>query len=331
MTPQEEKQIIDFSRTLSDPVRIDLILEKNGEGEPFQSFCNTLSRLAPEIRVEHKAEEEDAGPAIDVGTRIRYRAIPEGRELAPFLAMLPAVNGKPPNLSESVRKIVAAIRYPAELKIYIAPQCPFCPTAVTDVAALAMACNFIRLTIVDSVMFSESARADDIRSVPTVILEDQFRWSGQVDIHEIARMIVNRDPLKLSAASLKNMLENGGAGGVAQMMLDSGKINPAFFDLLAHEKWPVRLGAMVALETIAEQDAAVARQVIEPLWKRFDRVPDAVKGDLLHVFGETGHADAVEKLASVIAGPYSDEVKEAADESMEKVRANQGHGARSKT
>lgn len=324
MTPREEKQIIHYSRTFSDPVRIDLIPGKEEKKEPFQTFCNKLSLLAPNVRVEHKKDEDGVGPAIDVGTQVRYRAIPRDKELEPFLALLPAVNGTPANLSESIRTDLAAIRYPAEIKIYIAPQCPFCPKVVRDIAAVALAGKRIRLTVIDSVMFSESTQADNIRSVPSVILDDRFRWSGQVDVHEILRMAVNRDPLNLSAAYLKNMLEDGDADGVARMMLDGGQINPAFFDLLTHEKWPVRLGAMVVMETIAEHDKALASRVIGPLWDRFDRLPDTVKGDVLHVFGETGHEDAFEKLTAVKTGRYADEVKDAANESLETIRMTMG-------
>jgi hypothetical protein len=324
MTPRDEKQIIAFSRTFPDSVRIELIPGKEGRKEPFEAFCDKLSQLAPNVRVDRKNDEEGMGPAIDVGTQIRYCAIPEDKELDPFLALLPAINGAPVNLTESIRAEIAAIPYPAELKIYIAPQCPFCPVAVKDMTPVAMAGKKIRLTIIDSVMFPETAQVDDIRSVPTVMLENRFRWSGKIDLHEILRMAVNRDPLDLSGASLKNMLENGDADGVAQIMLKGGQINPAFFDLLTDEKWPVRLGAMVAMETISEQNSLLASRVIEPLWQRFDGLPDAVKGDVLLVFSETGHENAIEKLSAVIAGNYAGDIKAAASESLETIQMRLG-------
>ena len=319
MTPQEKNQITQFNSTLSGSIQIGVLTSNDGSGEAFTEFCQELSRLAPKIQVARKDADQADGPAIEVGSQLIYRAIPTGKELEPFLEAVASVGGSTWNLPEPVRETVSNIHIPADLKLYIAPECPFCPAVVREIMPLALAGEFIRLTVIDSVMFPESAQSDGIRSVPTLILENQIRWTGTVNIGEIAHMILNRDPLTLSVSSLKNMLGNGDATLVARMMLDSGKIFPAFIELLAHEKWPVRLGAMVALETIAEENATLAAGVIGPLWERFPQVSDAVKGDILHVFGETGHGDAAGKLKAVLSGPYTDEMKEVAGEALEKI------------
>ena len=102
------------------------------------------------------------------------------------------------------------------------------------------------------------------------------------------------------------------------MMMESGKIYPAFLDLLIHEKWQIRLGAMVAFEYLAEERKEMASQVIVPLWDRFSGVNDQVKGDILYVLGESKDPSVIPKLKSVSNGPYSGEVLEAAIEALEK-------------
>ncbi len=63
----------------------------------------------------------------------------------------------------------------------------------------------------------------------------------------------------------------------------------------------------------------MALQVIAPLWDRFSRVDDKVKGDILYILGESKDPGVIPKLNSVRKGPYSGEVLEAAVEALEKL------------
>ena len=153
--------------------------------------------------------------------------------------------------------------------------------------------------------------------MPTVLLENQFRWTGSVPLEEIVDVIITRNPNSLGASSLERLLKDGNAAQLADMMTGSQQIFPAFYDLLTHNKWPVRLGAMVVAETIAAQNTELAAELLMPLWQRFEAVSDQIKGDLLYVFGAIGHPTAVPWLQSVLNGGYDAEVKEAAREALD--------------
>ncbi|MCP4111682.1 MAG: hypothetical protein GY749_40195, partial [Desulfobacteraceae bacterium] len=146
------------------------------------------------------------------------------------------------------------------------------------------------------------------------------RWTGSVDIKELLEMIVNRDPLKLSASSMESMLKQGNVSLLTKMMLDENAVFPAFLDLLVHEKWPVRLGAMVAMEEIAEKNKKLASTVVEPLWNRFLHAEDRVKGDILYILGEAGDHELIPRLEMISEGQYDAELKEAASEAIEKIK-----------
>jgi hypothetical protein len=179
----------------------------------------------------------------------------------------------------------------------------------------------ISLHVIDGARFPEKAEQDDVQSVPTLVLEDRFRWTGSVSSEELAEIIRKRDPSMLGISSLRGLIENGDAQSVAEMMLASGSLYPPLFDLLCHERWSVRLGAMVVMETIAEENPALAAQAGEPLWQRFFQAQDPVKGDLLHILGETGEASLIPRLREV-AGDETcvADVREAAREAVETLR-----------
>jgi hypothetical protein len=205
--------------------------------------------------------------------------------------------------------------------IYISPQCKFCPEAVRQLLPLLTLNSNIRLTVIDAMYFPELAEMENIQSVPTLILEDHFRWSGSFQINEIVDVMKNRDPSMLGPVSLEMMLKEGKAGALAAMMLEKVQIFPAFYEVLAHPKWPVRLGAMVVMEELVENNLDLATQILKPLWERFHKVDDRVKGDLLYLFGQLKRTEILPQLQAILNGDYDPEVLEAAQEALDKIKS----------
>ena len=316
MTPEEEKKIAQWGRKLNDEIPLDLILTKNKQSELFRDFCDSLGRIAPKIRIKVEHEEDPIPPVIRIGN-VGYQAIPAGEELEPFLNVLNDSADYVKQLPLSLRNQLDELKIHALLKIYITPQCPFCPAMVKRLLSLAAVNEYVKITIIDGALFPEMAESDNIHSAPTVLLDDQFRWSGLVEVQEIVDIILNRDPAQLSAASLKSMLAEGDAVKVGNMMLDNEKFFPALLELLVNEKWPVRLGAMVAFETIATKDNKLAAYAVPFLWKSFPQAKDTVKGDILYLLGQTRDDKVIPKLKKVLNGPYPLDIKEAAEEALE--------------
>lgn len=98
-----------------------------------------------------------------------------------------------------------------------------------------------------------------------------------------------------------------------------GMIFPAFYDLITHEKWSVRLGAMVAMEEIIEEDRPLAAQCVGPLWERFPALDQQAQGDVVYILGEAGGRDIIRALETVLSGPYNAETREAAREALERI------------
>ena len=320
MTPQEEGRIRIWNETLSNEVSIGLRQTEDQRSSQFEEFCHKFSRLAPKVSVVSQDGAPQEAPNIQIGRGVRYHAIPLGTELDPFLEAISGLD-KGYSVPAAIGVALQRIKMPASLNLFIAAQCPFCPLTVRALIPLAGANEFVWLTIADSMLFPEMAQANQIQSVPTVVLDEQFRWTGTCPLEELGEVMIERDPASLGAKSLENMLKQGDAFRVAQMMMDRHSIFPAFLTLLTHEKWPVRLGAMVALEEIASRDPGLAEQVIDPLWRRFHDVDDPVKGDIIYMMGECGNLELTPKLEGVLkAAQYHPEVKEAAREALDKIR-----------
>ncbi len=287
--------------------------------EKFISFANLMADLVPSIRVKKDSDAMVSLPSLFIGNRVAYQALPLDRELEPFLAVLGDAGAFADRIAADVHQRLSQLSVPALVKVYITPQCPFCPLTVSLLLGLAACSDQVRLTVIDGEQFPDAAQKDRVSAAPTVILDDQFRWTGSVAAGELVTLMLDRDPARLGADALRSMVEDGNAQAVARMMTRRGKIFDAFIELLSHPRWSVRLGAMVAFETLAEEDPGLAAGVVEPLVAVFSAADDMVKGDLLHVLGESGNQAALPFLATVVAGDHDDEVRSAAEEAIEKL------------
>jgi hypothetical protein len=243
--------------------------------------------------------------------------VPAGTEVEPFVEALAPTT--PPRLSGELAERLKRMGVPAALDLYVIPECRHCPTAVRRLMPLAEAGGRVRLTVIDGALFPELAQAQGIRAAPTLLLDGQFRWTGSFDLEEVAALMLTRDPVSLGPASIELMLKEGAARRLAQLMAERNALFPAIVELLCREQWPVRLGAMVAMEELFALRPELAQQVIDPLWDRFEAVSDPVKGDILYVFGEIGEATLIPRLTSLLQAEMSDAVRDAAAEALAKL------------
>ena len=320
MTPQEEASIHSWHQTVSNDIKLTVRLAGDSQSKALGNFCETFARLAPRIDFQTDDAEPDDLAGIQIAPRLLYHAVPHGTELDPFLEAIQIFHQNESAAGLSGRMAPQPTDLPASLKLFVGPQCPFCATAVRQLLPLVRADENLRLAIIDSVLFTTYARARKIQSVPTLLLDDNFRWTGTLPIGEVTQMINNRDPVHLGAESLRNLLEQGQAGRLAAMMIAHGNIFPALYDLLTHPKWPVRLGAMVVVETLGDQNPALARQVVGPLQKQFNTADPMAQGDILHVIGQAGDSPVIPWLASIGSTTENPEIKEAATDAVQAIQ-----------
>jgi len=319
LTPLEEKQIIKLNHQLSENITIGLVASQHTSSRLFHEFCEELTRLAPKIKISKAEAGPQDPPQILIGNCLRYQAVPTGYELQPFLEALAAIDSDSLKLAEPIKILLKKNKLPASLTVFIAPQCTFCPQMVRRLIPLPMTDKNLQLTIIDGTLFPEMMQTYQIRSVPTLLLDEQFRWTGSVSLEELIDTLNTRDPVSLSPVSLESIIKEGGAGRLAAMILEAEKLFPAFYDVLTHDKWPIRLGAMVVIEEIVAKNRDLAADALSPLWDRFHEASVQIQGDILHVLGEIGDPLSVAWLENVLSGNFDQEVKEAAREATKKI------------
>ena len=247
---------------------------------------------------------------------IRFQALPEDDKLDGFIDALKPLDGADAGLRPVSHELLTDMTLPAEIRLYIAPGCPFCPKALQEWVALARASDKLRLLVIDAALFPETAREENIRAVPTLILDDHLRWSGRIPVGDVLEQLATRDPGRLSADALDGIIKDGQAEQVARAMIENATLFPAIIDLLCHDKWPVRLGAMVVMESIAAKNPPLAARVVPLLRQRYGHLDDPVRGDVLYIIGETGDHQTVRFLQDILQDSTNGEIRQAATEAL---------------
>lgn len=294
-------------RTTPDP--------RTGE---FQRFLEEFAAFSDRVRIIHEEGEAAELPAILISPSLTYQALPFDRELAPFLEILTNSLGNLERPDPALQQQLAQISWPAEVTVFIASACPHCPEVVRRISPLAFQQPWIHISIVDGALFPELPDPLGIRAVPTVVLDDNFRWTGSLDRNDFLETVIHRDGALLPVSALKTLLKEGQAERLAEMMLDRGEIFPAFTDLVTHPEWSVRLGAVVVVEEMAEKNPGLAGSILPPLWERFSTAETTVKGDILYLTGLAGSPEEWgDRLRAILGSDLPEDLREGAREALD--------------
>ncbi len=312
--------IQNFSKAGHIKTRIQLITTGHAEDHQFIANADALLTLMPDLSIA--PQKGDTGlPGFRLKDNITWSALPLDKELEPFLEALSILSGRMPLLSGDTLKTLDDIDIPVRLTLYIALQCPFCPTVVKTVAPLALYCPHILLHIIDGSLFPEVATKEGVMSAPCLILDDGFRWTGHVSADEILNMILHRDPSQLSPETLQTILEQGDAAWITRQMSEKNQIFDGFVALLLHDTWSVRLGAMVIVEELCESHSDLAAKLSPILMDRFDEKEIPVKGDILYVLGLLGDESTKEWIKAKLSSFEQPDLMDAAMDALDSLAA----------
>lgn len=316
LTDREKTDIENWRHEIKEDILLQLSIKDDNAGRQMQEFCSELAELVPQIILKHGNEDIEFS-GIMIRQNISYHAVPLSREFMPFLSALSSTAFPPEGISGELRSILSQTTTPAMLKVYVSPHCPFCPNTVTQCLAIAGINNSISVSVIDGYLFPGQAAKDNVRSVPTLVLDNRFRWTGSVDLKELINVIAQRDPVLFGVETLKNIIHEGRAEELAEMMAERGEVFPALLEVLTDIKWNVRLGAMATFEYLIEKSPDLCRRINMELCNRFPDQDDRIKGDIIYLLGESGDQSMVPFLKSLINGSFSQEVREAAADALD--------------
>ncbi len=323
---QIKKLAAGIDRYIEGQCEIALAVSGHAEDEYFVEFSQKLCEQTDKLVVIKKKTDAGSLPGFVLKDNLLWSGLPLEKQADIFCHIIAQTqeNGAESPVSEkddTLAHMLDMLDFPVNMKLYVSIMCPHCPVVVKDFIPLAFYCDNIHLHIIDGSLFDREAADDSVMSVPCLILDNDLRWTAGADPGEIVRAALDRDPSKLSAESLRNFLEQGDAAAVAAMMIKKGMIFDNFVELLVHEKWSVRLGAVVVIEELAERAPELAENICPVLIGRFDDYDIPVQGDILYALGEAGNRETMEWIRARLPDFENPDLGDVAKEAIESINS----------
>lgn len=145
-------------------------------------------QVAQEYRLEYapavvvRSEDKDYG--------IRYLGIPAGFEFASLVGAIEDVGRSDPGISPDSRLMLANLRQPVHIRVFVTYGCPYCPGAVRLAHKLAMASDLITAEGVSSEEFPELANRFGVMAVPKTVINDRHSFEGALPEPQFVQQVL---------------------------------------------------------------------------------------------------------------------------------------------
>jgi hypothetical protein len=311
---------------LASGATLRLVRTEGPQSRAIERFMRDFCELAPRIVVEERAGRDGELPGLYIGESWRLHLVPEGTELGPFLDLLSAIDRGKADIRDDIRGILEHHPGGISLTLFLSTLCPNCPVVMRQIAPLPLVNPRIHLIVIDGILFPDLALEQRIQAVPTLIGEGGVRWTGQIRLEAVIEALLKKDEERFSREILEQMITEGNAAPLADMMIRAGRLFPAFLDVLTSDFFSIRLGAMVVMEDLGERAPVLARTSLEPLWGKMAGVEEAVKGDIVYLIGAIGDSGWISRLEALVQEGLSPELEDAVRDALEALEAR-NHGA----
>ena len=154
----------------------------------IQEFAALNDKIAVEIydfvADADKAKEYgiDKIPALaiigDEDYGVRIYGIPYGYELQTLTEAVINVSRGRTDLSDSTKAILAEVKAPVHIQVFVTLTCPHCAAAAAVAHKLAVESNMIRADVIDASEFPTLAQKYTVIGVPKVVINEKVEFVG---------------------------------------------------------------------------------------------------------------------------------------------------------
>jgi len=322
LADRELMSVQEATRDLSQAVT--LVIHAATPVDPFEKNLLNVARQVAGVSSDLVTLEESSEPVLpgkpsitlasERAKNIHYLAVPEGFELDPFLDAIAWLGGGKVLPDAPALKPLDQMTSSAELLVLIAAACPHCPTLVRKVLALAVRQPLIRVIVANAVRFEDLALRYKVKSTPTLIINEASTLVGNEEEEEIVRHLVGSGEASSLTEVLESMITAGRAEDAARLMI--GRRQPhAILPLYRSTHFPLRVGALVAMEEALDQDSRSLDGIVEDLMELLVQEDKGLKGATVALLGKIGDSRAIPGLR-VAAQDSDPDVREAAEEAL---------------
>lgn len=190
----------EFGKSLKNPVEIYVVVSDNCQyynesKELIQEVASTNDKIKYKILDMNKykdflskiklPEGVDHGPLflfkgphgkINFG----FIGLPAGHEFSAFIHDIISVSTNHLHISRETINKLSKIKKPVDIKVFVTPTCPYCPSAVYLAHQFAMVNENINAFMVEAMEFPKLADKYKVMAVPKNVINDKVEFEGAV-------------------------------------------------------------------------------------------------------------------------------------------------------
>jgi hypothetical protein len=305
------------------PETLTLRYHPGGEDMAARAMEGWVEALAKEAGGRLVFEREEAQdqaflPSLCLSTRsashVHYHFVPEGPELPVFRDFLWDASSQG---THETAHATAPERpaLPHEMFLFVSAHCPNCPRAVRTVHGLARKLPNLSAHLFEAMQQTDLAEKHNIQSVPTLLIDQELRYVGDLDEEKLYSLLQAGDPQSLLHERIRKQIKEGNALEAAEWIAEGG--DPSFLATdLGESTLEERIALLVALEEALETDPRCLDRMVDPLLPHLEAENPSVRGDIADLLGKIGDGKALPAIKKLLEDPDPN-VVEAAEEAVE--------------
>ncbi len=148
----------------------------------------------PETDGEKAAEMDvDAVPTIIVSAeghgRVRFVGTPSGYEFTSLLTCIVDAGGEEEPLGEEMRSFLDRLEEDLEMKVFVTPECPYCPASAVLATRMARYSEHVRASVYEAQEFPEISARYRVQGVPRTVVNDRLYAEGALPEPRLAKAL----------------------------------------------------------------------------------------------------------------------------------------------
>jgi glutaredoxin-like protein len=167
--------------------------------ELAEELAGTTDKIRLEVFEFMKDKEKVAQMGVDKvpatvirndrGSQVKFYGMPAGYEFSTFLTDIIQLSRGETELSPETKKVVAGLKVPVHVQVFVTPTCPYCPGAVSLAHQFAMENPHIKSDMVEVSEFPQLAVKYNVMGVPKTVINETIELVGLQPEEEFLRQV----------------------------------------------------------------------------------------------------------------------------------------------
>jgi thioredoxin reductase (NADPH) len=182
---------------MAQPLLLKLYLDSRPVSTELEDYMTALASLTDRLNLEmtDRQSDSDMAPCVKVclidgtETGLAFHGVPGGHEFTSFVLGLYNAAGPGQVLDENIRREIAAIKKPVDIKVLVSLSCTMCPDTVIAAQRIAAENSFVSAQVYDIRHFQALKNRYQIMSVPCIIINDGNISFGKKNIRQMLDLI----------------------------------------------------------------------------------------------------------------------------------------------